>query len=318
MARTGWPLLLALLACGRSAPPASNTAPVSSSAVAAPPSTTTPPPLISPAELATLTAPPPDHRIPYGTAPQQFGNLRLPKSAGPHPVVILIHGGCWLAQYDVAYLAAAEQALADSGYAVWSLEYRRVGDEGGGWPGTFADIARGADLLRELAPKYALDLTRVVAAGHSAGGQLALWLAARDKMPAKSELYAASPLHVGGVLALAPAADLETLQAEGVCGGVVGKLLGGSPAERPERYGAVSPMQLAPIGVPQTVIVGARDEDWSPGGRSYFARARAAGDDRIELVVAPEAGHFELVAPATSTWPIVLEGVRGLLGKMGR
>ena len=96
-------------------------------------------------QLSTRTASPPDHRIAYGPGPFQFGNLRLPKRPGPHPVVLFIHGGCWLSQYDMVHAAALEQALADSGFAVWSIEYRRVGNDGGGWPGTFSDIAQGAD-----------------------------------------------------------------------------------------------------------------------------------------------------------------------------
>ena len=102
-------------------------------------------------QLAALPSRPPDHKIAYGSAPQQFGNLRLPKGQGRHPVVIFIHGGCYMSQYSIAHAAAAEQAIADAGYAVWSLEYRRVGDTGGGWPGTFQDVGAGADYLRTLA-----------------------------------------------------------------------------------------------------------------------------------------------------------------------
>src|SRR4026209_857599 len=97
------------------------------------------------AQLPAGRAPPPDQRISYGSGPLQFGNLRLPKRPGPHPIVVFIHGGCWLSQYDIAHAAAFEQAIADSGFAVWSIEYRRVGNEGGGWPGTFSDIVQAAD-----------------------------------------------------------------------------------------------------------------------------------------------------------------------------
>ena len=108
--------------------------------------------------VAALSAPAPDHRIAYGPGPLQFGNLRLPKRPGPHPVVLFIHGGCFLSQYSISHVAALEQAFADSGYAVWSIEYRRVGDDGGGWPGTFDDVARAADHLRSIADQYSLDL----------------------------------------------------------------------------------------------------------------------------------------------------------------
>lgn len=272
--------------------------------------------LMSFSELSTPAAPPPDHRIQYGPGPLQFGNLRLPKRPGPHPVLVFIHGGCWLSQYDIAHAAALEQAVADSGFAVWSIEYRRVGDEGGGWPGTFTDVARGADYLRTLAPQYALDLNRVVVGGHSAGGQFALWLAARKKIPATSELYVADPLSVRGVFALAPAPDLEGLQASGVCGNVIDKLMGGSPADHADRYAAGSPMRLAPIGFPQMLIVGAKDASWAPIGRSYFAKARAAGDTAVQLVEAPESGHFELIAPKSSTWPIVIGSLKAFFAKI--
>ena len=256
--------------------------------------------------LASPATAPADPKISYGPGPLQFGLLRLPKGPGPYPVVVFLHGGCWLAQYDIAYVAELERAIADSGFAVWSLEYRRVGDDGGGWPGTFTDVARGADYLRVLAPQYGLDLTRVVASGHSAGAEFALWLAARRKIPATSEIYVANPLPIAGVLGLAPAPDLDGLYTSGACGGVAGPLMGGSPAQHPERYAAASPMQLAPIGVPQILVLGARDQSWAPVGRSYFTRARASGDTQIELVEAPEAGHLEFVEPKSSTWPVVL------------
>jgi acetyl esterase/lipase len=276
-------------------------------------------PHATPAEASSTTAQPapPDDRIQYGPGPLQFGHLRLPRGAGPFPVVVFIHGGCWLSQYDISDVADLEQAIANAGFAIWSLEYRRLGDDGGGWPGTFTDIARGADYLRVLAPRYALDLTRVVASGHSAGGQLALWLAARRKIPAASELHATDPIGIGGVLALAPAADLEGVQASGECGGVAGRLMGGSPADHPDRYAAASPMQLAPIAVPQVLVVGAHDDTWGPYGRSYFARARAAGDTSVELVVAPQAGHFELISPKTTTWPIVIGALKSLFARIG-
>ena len=274
--------------------------------------------IMTSADLSSLTAPPPDQRIHYGPGPLQFGNLRLPKTPGPHPTVVFIHGGCWLSQFDLAHAAALEQAIADAGFAVWSLEYRRVGDDGGGWPGTFTDIGRGADYLRELAPKYGLDLSRVVVSGHSAGGQFALWLAARRKIPATSELYVANPLVVRGVFGLAPAPDLEGLEASGVCGKVIDQLMGGSPADQPARYASASPMQLAPIALPQVLVVGAHDESWGPIGRAYYARAREVGDTAVHLVEAPESGHFEMIAPATTTWPIVIDALRALFARIGR
>ena len=262
--------------------------------------------------LAAIAAPKPTQRVAYGTGPLQFGNLRLPKGRGPHPVVLFVHGGCYLSQYTIAHAAALEQAFADSGYAVWSLEYRRVGDDGGGWPGTFQDVAAGADHLRALASTYPLDLSRVVAAGHSAGANFALWLAARDRLPRQSVLYSANPLKVKAVLALAPATDLEGLHTQGVCGNVIDKLMGGSPQAVADRYRNVSPTQLIPIGVPQVVIIGGQDRGWGPAGRVYQRAVAAANDSLVRFVDAPAAGHFDIVAPTTSTWPLVMQSLREL------
>ena len=269
--------------------------------------------LLSADDVVAMEAPAPDHRIRYGEEPLQFGHLRLPGGEPPHPVVVFVHGGCWLSEYEIGHVGRAEEALAEAGYAVWSLEYRRVGDEGGGWPGTFLDVASGVDHLRELAPSHGLDLERVVAAGHSAGGHLALWAAARPKVPGSSPLHDPDPLPIRGVLALAPAATLERLHRVGICDGVVDGLMGGSPREVPERYEAASPVRLVPLGVPQRVVVGAHDETWGPHGRAYVRRAREAGEPSLTLRVAPESGHFEMIVPSTSTWPLVLGELERLL-----
>ena len=262
--------------------------------------------------LAALTAPPPTHRVAYGPGPLQFGNLRLPKGRGPFPVVLFIHGGCYLSRYTIAHAAALEQALADSGYAVWSIEYRRVGDDGGGWPGTFQDVGAGADHLRALGSRYPLDLRRVVAAGHSAGANFALWLASRDRTRTDSPLHTEQPIEIGGVLALAPATDLEGLHTQGVCGGVIDKLMGGSPQSVAERYREVSPTQLVPIGVRQVVMIGGQDRAWGPSGRVYQRTVTAARDSLVRFVDAPVAGHFDIVSPTTSTWPLVIGALRDL------
>jgi acetyl esterase/lipase len=264
-------------------------------------------------EIGTLAAGAPTARISYGPSPLQFANLRMPSTRGPHPVVIVIHGGCWLSAYDITYMGKFEQALADSGYAVWSIEYRRVGDDGGAWPNSFTDVARGADKLRDVAKQYDLDLTRVIASGHSAGGGYALWLAARRKIAPSSDLYMKDPLPIRAVFGLAAAGDLEMVQAAGSCGGVIGKLMGGSPAEQDARYAAASPMRLVPVGVPQTLVMGLLDRQWTPVARSYLARAQGAGDTTIRVVELPESGHFEMVNPASSSWAAVMTALKALV-----
>ena len=280
------------------------------------PATATSQQLITPGSVGEFDWPSPDAQISYGDDQFQFGYLRLPEGSGPHPVIVFMHGGCWLSGFDIRYTGLAEQAFADAGYAVWSLEYRRVGNPGGGWPGTFLDVATGADHLTELAREYSLDLDRVIAIGHSAGGQLALWLAARGRIPASSELYTAGPLPIHGVLALAPAPNLETLHSSGSCGPGVDGLMGGSPNVRPERYQVGSPMQLMPVDVPQRVVVGALDAQFGLSGRAYFQAAQRAGSSSVTLREAPESGHFEMVVPYTSTWPITLQELESLSVEM--
>ena len=265
--------------------------------------------LIGSNEVLEWQSPPPDHRISYGPGPQQFGNLRLPTGASPHPIVVFIHGGCWLSAFDIQHVGQAEVAITEAGYAVWSIEYRRLGDEGGGWPSTYLDVGQGIDHLREIAEPYSLDLSRVVVAGHSAGGALALWAAARGKVDDQSVLYTPKPLPVQAVFALAPAADLEGLEERGSCGNAVGRLMGGTPAEHPERYQAASPMQLAPISVPQTLLIGGQDFVWAPPGRAYYHRAITVGTQDVRIVDLPDSGHFEMVSPSTTTWPLVISAL---------
>jgi acetyl esterase/lipase len=263
-----------------------------------------------------------DRRIAYGSAPLQFGDLRMPDShpsktsqgGAPNkfPVAIVIHGGCWSAEYDLGYMGNASAALTKAGIATWTIEYRRVGDSGGGWPGTFQDVAQAADYVRELAKQYPLDLKRVVAIGHSAGGHMALWLAARHKLPKSSELYASDPIALRGVVSLAGIADLAQAGAENVCGDMAYQLMGGQPDALASRYQQGSPVELLPLGVEQVLIHGESDK-LVPHKLSveYESRARKSGDD-VKLVSVPGAGHFELVVPMSAAWKIVEGAVVGL------
>lgn len=273
-----------------------------------------PPALASVDEVVQMQALAPDARIQYGSEPLQFGYLRLPVGDGPHPVVIVIHGGCWLAQYDLEHIGTAAEALTHEGFATWTVEYRRVGNEGGGWPGTFLDVARGTDYLRQLATRYPLDLDRVIILGHSAGGHLALWLGARPRIPSDSPLYSPDPLPVKGVLALAAVPELEMAYAAKSCDWAMQKLVGGSPEEYPKRYAAAAPGNLLPLGVSQILISGKYDRDWFRFGEAYAKRAREAGDP-VRFVVAPESGHFEVILPASSTWPLVTEALHSLFAE---
>ena len=240
--------------------------------------------------------------IRYGADLHQFGDLWLPAEAGPHPVAIVIHGGFWRAQYGLDHIGHLCRELARQGIASWSLEYRRIGHPGGGWPGTCEDVRDGAAYLRTLAGRYRLDPDRVVALGHSAGGHLALWLAAQRSVP------------LTGVVSLAGVTDLRQAWRLGLGRGVVADFLGGSPAEVPERYDLASPIELLPLGVPQRLVHGDLD-DTVPSGmsRDYQAAAHARGDDAVMVALAG-AGHFELIDPHAPEWATVLQAVRQLLG----
>lgn len=264
----------------------------------------------------------PELKIAYGSDALQFGELWLPKGAGPHPVVLLIHGGCWQAALPGTELMwHMADDLGRNGYAVWNIEYRRIGHAGGGYPGTFLDVAAAADKLRELAPKYHLDLQRVAAVGHSAGGHLALWAAARPNLLAGSPLRgaelldgarplnAAVPLPIRGVVGLAPIPDLQGFSRYGVaCGAqeTVDALIDAPKRGKPAAYADTSIFELLPLNraapVRQIVIHGAFDSIVPPfAGMQYRERAKAKGDT-VEVKVIPEAGHFEVIAPWTDAW----------------
>ena len=265
-------------------------------------------------EILDLPAPPADVRLAYGPEKLQFGDLRLPGGAGPYPVALVIHGGYWRARYDLEHIGRLCAALTATGVATWSIEYRRLGNRGGGWPGTFLDVAAGADYLRTLAERYALNLARVVAVGHSAGGQLAAWLGGRRRIAGESPLYSADPLPLRGVVALAGVLNLRRACELRLSGGVTKRLLGGTPERYPERYAAASPAELLPLGVHQTLLHGTADDSVPYEiSRNYAEAARAAGDP-VELITLPGTGHFEPIDPRSREWPQVRDAILRLLG----
>lgn len=271
--------------------------------------------LMTSPDLLALPQPPADATIAYGPEPSQKAELRRPPGPGPHPVVVVVHGGCWRTTWGFDHVRALATALTREGYATWSLEYRRLGEPGGGWPGTLEDAGHGADHLRRLAGHHRLDLGRVIALGHSAGGQLALWLASRARLATGSPRRGPDPLPLLGVVALAAITDLEAAAAAGVCGDAAARLLDGPPATAEARAGEASPIRLLPLGVPQRLLHGHHD-DVVPLGQSlaYETAARASGDDTT-LQVIQDAGHFELVSPASAAWPHVRDAVEGIVAR---
>jgi acetyl esterase/lipase len=261
------------------------------------------------ADALALPRPAPDHRLAYGGDPLQFGELRLPDGEGPYPVVIVIHGGCWLAEYDLGYISALADALTDAGVATWSIEYRRVGDDGGGWPGTFQDVADAADYLLEIATEYDLDLGRVAAVGHSAGGHLALWLAGRKWLDGDDPLRGEAPLPLNGVVALAGITDLAAYSAPDGCGAAVEPLLGGPPSDVRDRLQRASPIGMVPFGITQILVIGELDPIVPSTQATSFAEAALEMGDSVEVVEIPRAGHFELVDPSHAAFQTVRDAV---------
>ena len=254
-------------------------------------------------------AEPADVRLPYGSNEFQFGDLYMPKGAGPFPVVVLIHGGCWQARFDIGHVGPMCHALRDLGAAVWSLEYRRLGHDSGGWPGTMVDVAKGTDHLRQLAESYPLDLTRVVSVGHSAGGHLGLWLAGRGNIRPKSILHTKNPLPLSGVISLAGIADLHDAFEAQLCDDAARDLMGGTYRQLPEHYEQASPIHLLPFGIPQTLINGQQDEIVPVDHVEKYADAALQSGDAVSVITIDNSAHFELITPGTVAFEAVAQAV---------
>ncbi|MFP4519076.1 MAG: alpha/beta hydrolase family protein [Oceanicaulis sp.] len=258
---------------------------------------------------------PADHRIAYGPGEEQHGELWLPQGEGPFPLVVMIHGGCWRAEIPGTILQDQLNAdLRRRGYAVWNITYPCVGHETGGYPGTFRSIAAASDHARRLAQFHPLDLSRSVMMGHSAGGHLALWSAARAGLPAGAPGASPEPFRPRAVISLAGLIDLEDYSANGPgrCGEpeIVEALLEGATGDR---YALTSPARRLPLDVPQVIVSGALDPIVPPAlGAAYTARAKAAGDVVRHLEI-EDAGHFELIDPAAPAWRTILGEIERVL-----
>ncbi|MDR0810454.1 MAG: alpha/beta hydrolase [Gemmobacter sp.] len=259
-------------------------------------------------------------RYPYGDQPSQFADLVLPEGNGPFPVAILVHGGFWKNRISLDIMSPMVADLTARGIATWNIEYRRVGEEGGGWPGTFQDVARATDHLREVARNNRLDLNRVLVVGHSAGGQIGLWLAARHLLPDDNVLKTSDhPLDIKTVVSLAGVCDLALMEAThrmrisemrgAVSDNPVYDLLEGTPFEVPERYAFASPIQLLSVQSEQILIHGGCDLNVPIGiSHSYYNAAMIAGAP-VELIEIQNAEHFKVINPRSDCWPIIARAI---------
>jgi acetyl esterase/lipase len=241
----------------------------------------------------------PDGRFVYGQeSALQYADLRLPPGAAPqggYPVIVFIHGGSWRSEWSKNHTEAFVEALAAQGFATWDLEFRRLGHRGGGYPGTFEDVADGADHLRALAESFALDLDRVIAIGHSSGGHLALWLAGRHRLPKSSPLYRDDPLALRGVISRAGVNDLELAFTLGERTDVL-TLLGVDSLEAgSQRLDETNPARLLSLGVPQTLMIGDKDSPWRLDMTQRYARQARKAGDRTTTFVVGGANHMDLV-----------------------
>ncbi len=253
---------------------------------------------------ATQPPAPTPATIAYGTDPSQFGQLWLPADADaggePLPVVVLIHGGFWRAEYGLDLMDGLAADLAARGRAVWNIEYRRVGQDGGGYPGTLEDVAAAIHALLGIATTHHLDLADVVFVGHSAGGQLALWAACRGALA--SGAPGAGPVVIPRLaIGQGPVVDLVAGDRLGLGGGAVTDFIGGTAAEFPDRYAIASPSTAA--GVRLAVVRGAEDQIVPA---SFTLPSDSAQAARIDVVDVDGADHFALIDPTSSAWQAVL------------
>src|SRR3989344_1371550 len=266
-----------------------------------------------------FVAPLANRRIPYGNVAKEFqyGDFRYPDVPGPWPVVVMIHGGFWKEEHDMRHADHLCHALTKTGLATWNVEYRRIGT-GGGWPMTFEDMIDAVNFLGHIVEFYPIDLKRVVVMGHSAGGHLALWLAGAckhaDVLPGKKLIR-----QMRGVVGLAPVTDLQLAWKKQLSKGIVGKFLGGSPDEVPERYEFACPLRRLPTGTRQILIHG--DEDLHVKlvfSQLYKRRAmeiqRKTGvAEPVELRVREGCGHYELIKPESEQFEWVRQAIADLL-----
>ena len=260
------------------------------------------------------TPPPFDERTRYGSDPNQFADLRFPNTKGPFPLLFVVHGGFWQSQYDLTHIGHLCAAFTSKGIITCNIEYRRIGNPGGGWPGTFQDISLATHrVVNSTSSDPRFDHARTAILGHSAGGHLALWLAGSHRISDGSPLHIDQKQAVNKAVSLAGVSDLRLAWKQKLGHGVVTRLMNGTPDEYPDQYSAGSPIELLPTGASQTLVHGT-DDDTVPVSQSeaYVEKAEKLGDWPT-LSKLDGIGHFELIDPESEAWPSVVNAVLSLL-----
>jgi acetyl esterase/lipase len=266
-------------------------------------------------DLLSRPLPKATKRISFGTEAHQFADLWLPEGEGPFPVVLMVHGGCW--QTDIADLSIMNyisEDLRTRGIAVWNIEYRGVDRPGGGYPGSFQDVAAAADALRTFGKEYPLKLNRIVALGHSAGGHLAFWLAARQDLPKDSPLRTKKPLRLASAISIGGLPDLEATltRQDNVCEAApIIAMTGEASPERPNIYADTSPAALPANKVRQIVINGDHDRVAPPRTAFAYKALMTGKGQKLREVIVPNTGHVELIAPGTAAWSQIVGAIEG-------
>lgn len=254
----------------------------------------------------------------YGPEPMQAGDLHVPLLGVGHPVVVLVHGGYWVDGFDRSVMRPLAEELVQLGYAVWNIDYRRVGDPGGGWPGTLQDVGTAVDHLARLEVANGLDLTQVVLIGHSAGSQLAFWAASRTPTgdPASSPplVRPAALASLSGVLDLVGAATLPDLGRLGDLRRATVDFVGGTPDEVPDRYAEGSPLERLPMGVPQLLLHGTDDEIVPVQLTETYRDAAVASGDQVVATLVEGVDHFDTASANKAWWSAVLNWLPTVVG----
>lgn len=279
--------------------------------------------MTDPREVLTRPFTPSHLRVSYGEHPEHVADIWLPAGYGPAPLVVVVHGGFWRASFDRRHAGPQCVGLADAGYAVAAIEYRRTG-AGGGWPATFDDVAAAVDTVPGLVARAAvdrIDRTAVVLVGHSAGGQLALWAASRHRLPPDSRWHRADHVarahgdaSVRAVVGLAAVADLVACDERNLSDGAVQALLGGGHREVCDRYAQTDPVALAPACVPATLLHGDGDLQVPLDLSRRYTQAATAVGGQVRLESLEGVDHFALIDPKSRAWPAVLRAVADAVG----